>query len=37
MLIFPQMDPTSFFLGKFDPRGSLMFKMERNNKNPGRK
>ena len=28
MLVFPQMDPTNFFLGKFDPRGPLTFKME---------
>ena len=28
MLVFPQMDPTKFFLGKFDPRGPPTFKME---------
>ena len=28
MLVFPQMDPTNFFLRKFDPRGSPTFKME---------
>ena len=28
MLVFPQMDPTNFFLGKFDPRGPPTFKME---------
>ena len=28
MLVFSQMDPTNFFLGKFDPRGPPTFKME---------
>ena len=28
MLVFPQVDPTNFFLGKFDPRGAPAFKME---------
>ena len=28
MLVFPQMDSTNFFLGKFDPRGPPTFKME---------
>ena len=28
MLVFPQMDPTNFFLGKFDPREPLTFTME---------
>ena len=28
MLVFPQMYPTNFFLGKFNPRGPPAFKME---------
>ena len=28
MLVFPRMDPRNFFLGKFDHRGPLTFKME---------
>ena len=28
MLVFPQVDPTNFFLRKFNPRGPLTFKME---------
>ena len=34
MLVFPQMDPTNFFLGKFDPRGPLTFKMEMKQQEP---
>ena len=34
MLVFPQMDPTNFFLGKFDPRGPPTFKMEMKQQEP---
>ena len=34
MLVFPQMDPTEFFLGKFNPRGPPTFKMEMKQQEP---
>ena len=34
MLVFPQMDPTNFFLRKFDPRGPPTFKMETKQQEP---
>ena len=34
MLVFPQMDPTKFFLRKFDPRGPLTFKIETKQQEP---
>ena len=37
MLVFSNMDPTNFFLEKFDPRGPPTFKMEMKQQEPGRK
>ena len=34
MLVFPQMDPTNFFLRKFDLRGPPTFKMETKQQKP---
>ena len=34
MLVFPQMGPTNFFIGKFDPRGPPTFKMETKQQEP---
>ena len=34
MVVFPQMDPTKFFLRKFDPRGPPTFKMETKQQEP---
>ena len=34
MLLFPQMDPTNFFLRKFNPRGPPTFKMETKQQEP---
>ena len=34
MLVFPQMDPTKFFLRKFDQTGPPTFKMETKQQEP---
>ena len=37
MLVFPQMEPTNIFLGKFDPREAPTFKMEMKQQEPQEK